>query len=87
MTSDTAYRAGVAVAVGTALFMLWGMGALGIIGVEGDPADRMFYGVLAIGIGGAPVVRFQPDGMARAMLLTAAATVVVGVIALMLGRH
>lgn len=87
MTSDTAYRAGVAVAVGTALFLLWGMGALGIIGVEGDPADRMYYGVLAIGISGALVAWFEPDGMARTMLVTAAATMVVGVIALMLGKH
>lgn len=87
MTSDTAYRAAVAVALGTALFLLWGMGALGIIGIEGDPADRMYYGVLAIGISGAIVARFQPDGMARVMFVTAAATIVVGVIALMLGKH
>lgn len=87
MNTDTAYRAGVAVALGTALFILWGMGALGIIGIEGDPADRMYYGVLVIGISGAVVARFQPDGMARAMLVTAAATVAVGVIALMLGKH
>lgn len=87
MTSDTAYRAGIAVAVGTALFLLWGMGALGIIGAEGDPADRMYYGVLAIGISGALVARFQPGGMTRAMLVTAAATIVVGVVALVLGKH
>lgn len=87
MTSDTAYRAGIALAAGTALFLLWGMGALGIIGVEGDPADRMYYGVLAIAISGAVVARLEPDGLARAMLATAAATIVVGVIALLLGKH
>ncbi len=63
------------------------MAALGVVGVEGDPADLMFFGVLAIGIGGAIVARFEPDGMARAMLVTAAATVLVGVIALILGKH
>lgn len=87
MTRTTTYRAGVGVAVGTALFLLWAMGALGIIGIEGDPADLMYFGVLAVGIGGAIVARFQTDGMARAMLVTAAATGVVGVIALMLGKH
>jgi len=87
MTSNTAYRSAVAVAVGAALFLVWGMAALGVVGIEGDPADLMFFGVLAIGIGGAIVARLQPDGMARAMFVTAAATVLVGVIALMLGKH
>ena len=83
----TAYRTAVGVAVGTALFLLWGMGAVGVIGSEGDRADLMYFGVLAIGISGAVVARFRPDGMARAMSVTAAATFLVGVIALMLGKH
>lgn len=87
MTRTTAYRAAVAVAVGTALFLVWAMGALGIIGVEGDRADLMYVGVLAVGISGAVVARLRPDGMARAMGVTAAATVLVGVIALVLGKH
>ena len=84
---NTAYRAAVGLALGTALFLVWGMAALGVIGVEGDPADLMYFGVLAVGISGAIVARFRPDGMARAMLVTAAATALVGVIALMLGKH
>lgn len=87
MRNNTAYRSAVAVAVGAGLFLLWGMAALGVVGVEGDPADLMFFGVIAIGIGGAIVARFEPDGMARAMFVTAAATVLVGVIALILGKH
>jgi hypothetical protein len=85
MTSNTAYRA--AVAVGAALILVWLMGAVGVIGIEGDRADLMYFGVLAIGISGAIVARFQPDGMARSMFVTAAATALVGVIALMLGKH
>ena len=87
MREGTAYRFAVAVAVGAAIFLVWGMGALGVVGVEGDPADLMFFGVLAIGIGGSIVARLEPDGMARAMLVTASATVLVGVVALILGRH
>lgn len=83
----TAYRAALGVAVGTALFLLWAIGALGVIGSEGDRADLMYLGVLAIGITGAIVGRFQPDGMARAMAVTAAATATVGVITLLLGKH
>jgi hypothetical protein len=87
MTSNTAYRAAVAVAVGAALILVWLMGAVGVIGIEGDRADLMYFGVLAIGISGAIVARFQPDGMARSMFVTAAATALVGVSALMLGKH
>lgn len=86
-TAATAYRAAIAVAIGAAFMLFWGMGAVGIIGIEGDPADLMYFGVLAIGISGAIVARFRPDGMARAMFVTAAATAVVAAIALMLGRH
>lgn len=87
MTTTFAYRLAIAVAVGTALFLVWGIGALGVVGSAGDRADLMFFGVLAVGIGASIVARFRADGMARAMFLTAAATLVVGVIALMLGKH
>ena len=83
----TPYRAAVAVAIGAALILVWGMGAVGVIGIEGDPADLMYFGVLAVGISGAIVARLQPDGMARAMVVTAAATALVAVIALLLGKH
>ena len=86
MTHRNAYRIGTAVAAGTALFLLGAMGALGIIRTEGDPADLMYLGVLAVGVAGAVVARFRPDGMVRAMAVTAAATVVVGVVALALGK-
>jgi hypothetical protein len=87
MTKKTAYRSAVAVAIGAALFLVWLMGAVGVIGIEGDRADLMYFGVLAIGVSGAIVARFQPEGMARAMIVTATATALVGVIALMLGKH
>ncbi|MGH9150859.1 MAG: hypothetical protein ACRD03_00300 [Acidimicrobiales bacterium] len=73
--------------MGTALFLVWGIGALGVIDVEGEPADLMYLGVLATGIGGAIVARLRPDGMARAMFVTAVATILVGVIAIVLGKH
>lgn len=87
MTRTTAYRTALAVAVGAALVLVWLMGAVGVIGIEGDRADLMFLGVLAMGVSGAIVARFRADGMARAMVVTAAATVLVGVVAVMLGKH
>ncbi len=85
MTPTTAYRAGLALAAGTALFLLLGMGALGIIGAEGDRADLMYLGVLAVGVVGSLVARFRAGPMAVAMAATAGAVAVVGVIALAAG--
>ena len=59
----TPYRAASVVAGGAALLLLWGMGAIGIIGIEGDPGDLMYLGVLAVPISGAIVARFRADGM------------------------
>ena len=87
MTSRTAYRLAVATAVGTALFLVWAMGALGVIGVEGDRADLLYFLVLALGVGGSIGARFEAAGMARTMGAVAVATIVVGVLALLNGKH
>jgi hypothetical protein len=76
------YRGGVAVAVAATFLLVWINGAVGIIGDEGNPANLMFFGVIAVALVGAIVARFQPDGMARAMFLAALAEMLVAVIAL-----
>lgn len=77
-----AYRAAVGVAVAAAFLLVWTNLAVGIIGNEGNPANLMYIGVLAVGIIGALIARFQPDGMARALVATAFAQILVAVIAL-----
>ena len=84
-TGNSAYRAAVGVAVAAALLLVWMNLAVGIIGNEGNPANLMFGGVLAVGIIGAIITRFQPQGMARALITTALAQALVGVIALAMG--
>ena len=79
----TAYRLGLAVAVGTALFLLLGAGALGIIG-DGQ-ADRAYAAVLAVLVVGSIVVRLRAAGMAVVLLLTALTQVVVPVVLLVGG--
>jgi len=79
---NTAYRKAVGVALGTAFVLLWVNGAVGIIGSENNNANLMYFGVIAIGIIGAIVARFEPHGMARALFATALAQAVVVVIAL-----
>ena len=85
MTGNRAYRAAVGVALAAAFLLVWLNLAVGIIGAENNPANLMFGGVLAVGIIGALIARFQPHGMARASVATALAQALVGVIALVIG--
>jgi hypothetical protein len=85
MTGNIAYRAAVGVAVVAAFILIWMNLAVGIIGSEDNPANLMYGGVLAVGILGALIARFQPDGMARALAATALAQALVGAIALIGG--
>ncbi len=82
---NIAYRAAVGVAVATALLLVWMNLAVGLIGNEDNPANLMYGGVLAVGIIGALIARFQPHGMARAFFATALAQALVAVIALIAG--
>jgi hypothetical protein len=80
-----AYRAAVGVAVAAALILVWMNLAVGLIGAEDNLAHLMYLGVLAVGIIGAFLARFQPRGMARALFATAFAQALVAVIALIAG--
>jgi hypothetical protein len=84
-TVDTAYRSAVGVALAAAFILVWVNGAVGVIGTERDVANLMYGGVLAVGIIGAIIARFQPHGMARALFATALAQALVAVIALIAG--
>ena len=84
-SGNVAYRAAAGVAVVAAFILIWINLAVGIIGSEDNPANLLFGAVLAVGIFGALIVRFQPQGMARVLAATALAQVLVGVIALVAG--
>jgi len=77
-----AYRAGAGVALLAAFLLLWLSGAVSIIGNDGNDADAMYLGVLAVGALGSVVARFRPRGMARAMLATAGGQALVAAIAI-----
>ncbi len=85
MTGNKAYRAAVGVALGAAFILVWMNLAVGIIGSEENPANWMYAGVLAVGLMGAILARFQPQGMAHALVGTALAQALVAVIALIAG--
>lgn len=87
MTKKSAYQTGAALAIGTALFLLWGILALGVIGREGDRADLMYLVVLCIPTLGAMMSRGKPEGLSTAMVATSVALAAVTAIALLMGKH
>ena len=84
--SGVAYRAAVGVALAAVFLLVWINAAVGLIGNEDNPANTMYGGVLAVGIIGVLIARFQPQGMARALFATALAQMLVPVIALIVWR-
>jgi hypothetical protein len=81
----TAYRSATGIAVVAALLLVWLSLGVGIIGKDGDLANMMYFGVLAVGIIGALLARFRPQGMARALSAAALAQALVAVIAVLAG--
>lgn len=85
-TSDSlAYRAGVALTLIGAFLMTWINLAVGIIGSEDNPANLMFFAILLLGLGGAFGGGFRAAGMARALLMMAAAQILAGTLAVTAG--
>ena len=85
MSDRNAYRFAAGVALAAALLLVWLSLGVGIIGADGDPANMMYFGVIAVGIIGAIIARLRPHGMARALFATALAQALVAVIALIFG--
>ncbi|MCF7687159.1 MAG: hypothetical protein K9M98_10500 [Cephaloticoccus sp.] len=77
-----AHKAAVGLAVAGALLLVWVNLAVGVIGTEHNPANMIYVGVLAVGLTGALIARFQPPGMARTLYATALAQALVLAIAL-----
>jgi hypothetical protein len=80
-SGNLAYAAGAIVAAGAALLLVLVNGAVGFIGSEDGPANLLFFGVATLASGGAVIVRFRAEGMARTMAVTAAAQVLAAALA------
>lgn len=81
----SAYRAAVGFALAAAFLHAWINLAVGIIGNEDNPANLIYYAVIAVAAVGALLARFQADGMSRAMVAAAIAQVLAFVAALATG--
>lgn len=78
------YRMAVVVALGAVLLLGWVSGAVGIIGSENQPANLLYFGVVAIGLIGVLLARFRSRGMSLAMFVMAFAQILVPVLALII---
>lgn len=81
------YRAATALAIATTFMLTWAIGAVGVIGTDGDSADLMYGAVLAAGVVGTILSRLRPEAMARTLLAMAGAQAMVTAVALLLGKH
>ena len=78
---NIAYRAAFGIALAASFILVFLTLAVGIIGDENNPPNLLFAGVLAVGFVGAIRARFRPRGMSRALVATAIAQALVGVVA------
>jgi len=81
------YEIALALAVAASLFLLMMVGAVGVIGAEGDPFDRVYFGVVGLGVLGALIARFRANGMANTLFAMALAQAIVVVVALIIGKQ
>lgn len=83
---ERSYLAGMGLALLATFALIWINLAVGIIGSEDNPTNRVFSLILSVEIIGALISRFQPEGMAKAMAATAVAQLAVSVILFATGQ-
>lgn len=76
-SGSTAYRIAAVLAMATAFLTIWVNLAVEMIG-DDNPYNLLFGGVLLVALGGSILADFKPAGMAKAMLATGVAQLVVG---------
>lgn len=83
----TAYNLAVGSALGTGFLLIWSNLAVGIIGSEDNVINLFYFGVIAIGIIGAMIVRFKAEGMVITLIVMALAQALIAVVATIGGYY
>ena len=73
MSPDWSYRLAFGLAIATAFLMVWSNLAVGIVGNERNPANLMYFGVLALLVVGTALVQARPGGMSKVLAIVALA--------------
>lgn len=81
-SNKSTYGWAIAAALAAVLMLIWLSLGIGIIGADGDRANRMYFGVIALGLIGAFIARFQAHGMSRVLIVMALAQALIAVIAI-----
>lgn len=84
-SNSNAYRAGAALALLSAFFMMWSNGAVGIIGSETADVNQFYLLLLALAVVASFAARFRAGGMAVVMAGTALVQAVFAAIAALAG--
>lgn len=79
-------RAGGLLALGTGAVLMIGNLAVGFAGSEDEPVNAIFRAVPAVALAGSLLAHFRPSGMARVLVITAAAQLTAGLVVLAAGH-
>ncbi|MBX4188147.1 MAG: hypothetical protein KW793_03355 [Candidatus Doudnabacteria bacterium] len=82
ISANMFYRAGFGLALLAGFMITWANLAVGFIGSEENPANLMYFAVLAVTFLASIILRFNAQGMSRIMFATALALFLIPVIAL-----
>ena len=81
------YRRGMLFTILGSLMICVLIGAVGIIGVEGDPFDRLYFALIGLGIAGASIGRFKPPAMKYTATAMGIGMGLLAVYAVVIGKH
>jgi hypothetical protein len=85
MQNTTVYRLALGIALAGSLLLVWLSLGVGIIGADGDPANKLYAAVIGAGLGGSCVARFRAPGMARVLFTMAILQAGIGLVAMATG--
>ncbi len=85
LPSNRHYRFGLAVTMISAFLLFWVNGAVGIIGSENNDVNMLYFVVLVVAFFSAVAIRFRPAHMTWIMSLSAAALIMIALVALVGG--
>jgi len=84
--TNLTYKIAAAIALGSGLFLIWANLAVGIIGEFTEhPINLVYFEIIAIGIIGTIITRFQAKGMKYTMLAMTGALFLIAFIVLLIG--
>jgi hypothetical protein len=86
MNADkTAYRLAAGLALVASILLIWLSRGMGIIGADGDPANKMYFGVIVVGLAGGVLTGFRPRGMVLTLIAMAIVQAGIGLYAIATG--